>query len=572
MENRNQKNQNSIFLLIVGFVFIAVSGVLFATTAWKYLPMVGKQIILLVMTAGFFAGAYKANQNGKLKKTEAALYYLGTIFTGLLSASVFAELGKYGDAAQAHPVAWKLFFASLVMIVPACIRFIRRRKWFDYVSVVGFADAAIFFGVATFDGTLQTVSCCMAVMVIILSVGDYVREYWMAEDNLGLKTAFMVSYILHVSFYIWLVFLAIVCNAMEKGSGFLFAAVLLVSTLLIYKRKKNAVIRVCNSIAIMWCVIAGVDFINCLTGEYLQLSDVGFLFVTYVINVIISLILFRKELLYTQMAVGMAAPFLQIILAPQYYLRYQGELYADARYLPFTFVMIIASVPFFLKIHNKGTNTNAFMHWESKGRTIVKAVILQTAAAFITMSTLMGDYQYERMAEYMVLAIVSLTVALFQQKNSSEKCMLQTFGLLALEFAAFGQPFFAIPDVIWTEWTCLLLALGIVVLRVVWYDKKKIIEIVCFVLTCTLMLALLWNGIVDGELINVMILGIIGVIMLLAGACLNNRKYAVLATIVLLMLVVYITRTFWLSIAWWVYLFAAGVILVLLAIKKESES
>ena len=175
MENRNQKNQNSIFLLIVGFVFIAVSGVLFATTAWKYLPMVGKQIILLVMTAGFFAGAYKANQNGKLKKTEAALYYLGTIFTGLLSASVFAELGKYGDAAQDHPVAWKLFFASLVMIVPACIRFIRRRKWFDYVSVVGFADAAIFFGVATFDGTLQTVSCCMAVMVIILSVGDYVR-------------------------------------------------------------------------------------------------------------------------------------------------------------------------------------------------------------------------------------------------------------------------------------------------------------------------------------------------------------------------------------------------------------
>ena len=172
----------------------------------------------------------------------------------------------------------------------------------------------------------------------------------------------------------------------------------------------------------------------------------------------------------------------------------------------------------------------------------------------------------------MVLAIVSLTVALFQQKNSSEKCMLQTFGLLALEFAAFEQPFFAIPDVIWTEWTCLLLALGIVVLRVVWYDKKKIIEIVCFVLTCTLMLALLWNGIVDGELINVMILGIIGVIMLLAGACLNNRKYAVLATIVLLMLVVYITRTFWLSIAWWVYLFAAGVILVLLAIKKESES
>lgn len=572
MESKNNKNQNSIFLLIVGFVFMAVSGVLFATTAWKHLPMIGKQIILFVMTVGFFAGAYKTNQNQKLKKTEAALYYLGTIFSGLLSASVFSELGKYGEIAQDHPVAWKLFFASLVMMVPTCIRFIKRKKWFDYVSLVVFADAAICFGIGAFDGTLQTVSCFMAVMVILLSLGDYVREYWMPEDNEGLKIAFTVSYIVHVSFYIQLVFLGVIFGAMGKGSGFLFATVLLASTLLIYKRTDNTIIRVCNSIAIMWCVIAGVDFISCVAGEYLQLSDVGFLFVTYVINVIISLILFRKELLYTQMVVGMAAPFLQIFLAPQYYFQYQGELYADARCLPFTVVMIIASVPFFLKIHNKGTNTNAFMHWESKGKTIMKAVMLQTVAALITVSTLMGDYQYERMAEYLVLAIVFLTVALFQQKNSSEKCILQSFGLLSLEFAAFEQPFFKVPAEIKTEWCCLLLALGIVVLRVVWYDKKKIIEMVCFVLTCTLMVPLLLYDIVAGELINVMLLGITGVVMLLVGVCRNNQKYAILATIILLLMVIYITRNFWLSIAWWVYLFAAGLVLVLLAIKKESES
>ena len=38
----------------------------------------------------------------------------------------------------------------------------------------------------------------------------------------------------------------------------------------------------------------------------------------------------------------------------------------------------------------------------------------------------------------------------------------------------------------------------------------------------------------------------------------------------LILIVLYLTRTFWLSIAWWVYLFAAGVGLILYAIKREK--
>ena len=79
---KNNKNQNSILLMVVGFVFIAISGILFATTAWQILPLVVKQIFLLIVTAAFFVGAWRAKRNYKLRKTEAALYYLGTIFTG----------------------------------------------------------------------------------------------------------------------------------------------------------------------------------------------------------------------------------------------------------------------------------------------------------------------------------------------------------------------------------------------------------------------------------------------------------------------------------------------------------
>lgn len=81
---------------------------------------------------------------------------------------------------------------------------------------------------------------------------------------------------------------------------------------------------------------------------------------------------------------------------------------------------------------------------------------------------------------------------------------------------------------------------------------------------------LLINDMIQGGLGNVIILGVAGVIMLLVAAIFNRREYVIAASAALILLVLYITRSFWLSIAWWVYLFAAGVVLILLAIKKES--
>lgn len=564
---KNNKNQNTIFLMVVGFVFIAISGVLFATTAWKILPMVVKQVFLCVMAIGFFGGSYMACQNQKLKKTEAALYYLGTIFIGLFSAAVFGEWGKYEEIGLEHPFAWKLFFANVMMMIPTVIRLLNRKKWFDYIALVVFADGAIWFAIVAFELKFSAITCIMAVIVLLLSVGEYFQEQWVAEDNTGLKTAFIVSYIIHISLYIAEVFLGMMLHCMEEASSFLLASVLLVSTLLIYKRKKETIIRVCNSIAIMWCIMAGVDFINSMMPELWQLSFFGNVFVAYVINTVIALILLRKELLYTQAVIGFLAPFVQLLFYGEYYLAAQEELYADVRYLPFSIVMAFACIALLFRWMGDGSIT-----WQDKGKKFVKVAEMQVLTTIILMTTIESEFPYKKMVMYVLLAIAFLTVSLLQKEHSTEKNVLQTIALLASEFAAFNQPFFIIPENFSVEWRCFLLALGIVILRFVWYDKKKVMGMVCFIFTCILMIQLLLHNIEDGELANVIILGIIGVIMLLANVCLNNRKYAVLAMIVLLMMAVYITRNFWLSIAWWIYLFAAGVLLVILAIKKECES
>ena len=69
-----------------------------------------------------------------------------------------------------------------------------------------------------------------------------------------------------------------------------------------------------------------------------------------------------------------------------------------------------------------------------------------------------------------------------------------------------------------------------------------------------------------------MILGAVGVIILLAATITYHKDYVIASSVTLVLLVLYVTRDFWLSIEWWVYLFVAGVILVLVAIKQEKDS
>ena len=77
---------------------------------------------------------------------------------------------------------------------------------------------------------------------------------------------------------------------------------------------------------------------------------------------------------------------------------------------------------------------------------------------------------------------------------------------------------------------------------------------------------------ISGGIGNVLILGLTGIVMLIVASLQNNKKYVVASSVTLVLLVLYLTREFWLSIAWWVYLFVAGVILVILAIKKAKEA
>ena len=59
-------------------------------------------------------------------------------------------------------------------------------------------------------------------------------------------------------------------------------------------------------------------------------------------------------------------------------------------------------------------------------------------------------------------------------------------------------------------------------------------------------------------------------ILLIVSYIFKKYKNFVLSTIMLILLLIYVTRKFWFSIAWWVYLLVVGILLILFATKNEQ--
>lgn len=135
----------------------------------------------------------------------------------------------------------------------------------------------------------------------------------------------------------------------------------------------------------------------------------------------------------------------------------------------------------------------------------------------------------------------------------------------------YTQPYFEIAQQFQVEWKSLLMVSGIVLLGRIWYDKWEVFRWVQFAVVCRVLVELLWNNLLHGELENVLILGIASLVILVVAAIQNQKEYVIASSVTLLLLAIYLTRSFWLNLEWWVYLFVAGVALIVLAIRKERE-
>lgn len=495
MEQRN-KNQISTLLLVVGVIFILVAGGIFVTTAWQYLPEFAKQLTLLVVVAGLFAGSHKASQSDKLRKSEMALFYLGVAFTGFF---VLAAMGGLVDGILYQRLnEFKMLTASLVMLIPVGLRLWIRKKGFEYSVAVVLIDGCLFWLTSALELEFKTFALLSSIWLLCLAAVDYYRRKE-GMENAGLELSVTIVYLVHAILYIPIV---------------------------------------------LGTTLETLAFGNSLVS------------ILFAMMPVLMLLVERKELQLLWVGVGLMNPFIQWVF-------YMLMLHTKRAYYPFSLVFAVGLFLLYYKskyIDNEEEMSSRY-GWSA---------CLQVLAAIIMWG---AAYAYEfAPATFHILVVITLVTVAFWVQDQTAKSVLWTIALCFGEFAVWTQKLIPIPTNYQVEWVCTFLGLGIVLLPFIWYDKNKDLEMVQFIMTCWLLGVLLLHNLSVGELGNVLFLGMVSIAILLVAAVKNERKYVIAASVTLILLVLYLTRSFWLSIAWWVYLFVAGVVLVLLAIKKERES
>ena len=96
-------------------------------------------------------------------------------------------------------------------------------------------------------------------------------------------------------------------------------------------------------------------------------------------------------------------------------------------------------------------------------------------------------------------------------------------------------------------------------------------DIVCFSIAVSSIAFLLINAMLHELLIDALLLAVAVLIMVIASFMIKRKKWFILSLSVLLFLTVYMSRSFWLSLEWWVYLLSTGIILIATASINEIQ-
>lgn len=132
------------------------------------------------------------------------------------------------------------------------------------------------------------------------------------------------------------------------------------------------------------------------------------------------------------------------------------------------------------------------------------------------------------------------------------------------------QPFFQVPLELQSEYRMLpLILLSLCLYKWIWRGYEKVFTWIHYV---TIVICMYWQGVdaIRSKLLSdVLILGIAALVILVMSFWIKSKRWFLLACITLAALLFYMTRTFWQSLAWWIYLLTVGVILITLASVNE---
>lgn len=504
------KKQMTLCILCVGVFLVVMASVLFATTTWQYLPVLVKMGILAVLSIGGYVGAEVLYGRERMPKTQTALYYLATTFMGLFVIMLLAECNLH---------------------LPESVHYAQYGNDFG-------------FGISEQDYLAAFCMVCLALLIRLL------RNRTLLDSGMffvGMHLSLVLCHDLYGEYDEWdFATLLMTVNAVWF-------------TLQLYDRFGKIFLRVLNSISILACIWGAVQVFLPLHS---QMKDVRFenqiyAFTFFVLALGVMVWLNRRELRWMLSIYGVFFAFIQLLYFGGYPLLFSYQEHTPSIYLPFALVWMGAMCLYVLWHVYGQERVWKLAAVGAQGITLVTVCIASRISIFYG-------------AWWMVTMAALLSVGL--SRKSIKACQVWC-SLAASAFVA-AMHSFTIPHVysqFFVEWECLLILIGVVIVKRIWYDKKQIMEHVQFGVICLLDGILLLSNLCGQEMDNVFILGVVCVGAIFLGVIYGMRKYVWLFSVTLFLLVAYVTRSLWMQLAWWVYLLIAGSILIAIAVKRERE-
>ncbi len=121
------------------------------------------------------------------------------------------------------------------------------------------------------------------------------------------------------------------------------------------------------------------------------------------------------------------------------------------------------------------------------------------------------------------------------------------------------------------ECVAIVWLLGIYGIKLIFDARNINTEWLRFILNVIVECVMLAYNLDNGELINVFAFSVVNLALLAYSIIKSDKKYTILSAISMALVVLYMTRDFWKSINWWVYLLVVGIAMIYFAIKREGR-
>lgn len=168
--------------------------------------------------------------------------------------------------------------------------------------------------------------------------------------------------------------------------------------------------------------------------------------------------------------------------------------------------------------------------------------------------------------------LAAVMICLYRKNNAPPINRIALTGAAVMLFPVWDlQPFFELPEIIETEWMLVPVVMVSLAIRRIFPDKLSAVDGISFAGAVISLLILFFEAVETGYPADAVMLGVVIMLVLLVSFLLREKRWFVLSIASAAAEAVLLTLKLWNSKMWWVYLLAAGTILIAIGMANEIK-